>query len=160
MLLPAVVAFAIAGCGYYKTTSRTAKDIKTIAVPFFENKTLEPSLEILVTELIILELINDNTLNVVSEDEADAVLDGSIVEYFNIPFSFNRDLNAEEYHVIITVSVTLFSRRLNEPIWENQTIKGDGSYFIGIEDVPFEAAQIEAVKEITDRILNLTVQDW
>ena len=156
----AVVAVSAMGCGYYSTTPTTAKGIKTVAVPFFENRTTEPGLEILVTELIVRELVDDNTLKVVSEQEADAVLDGSIVEYFNIPFSFNRDLNAEEYHVVITVDVTLFNRRLNEPIWKNERIKGDGSYFIDIPSASFENAQAEAVKEITDRILNLTVQDW
>jgi hypothetical protein len=149
------------GCAY-STTSRTAKGIKTIAVPFFANNTAEPNLELRVTELIIDNLVRDNTLKVVDETEADALLDGTIVEFRNLPFSFNQDLNAEEYHVIVTVQVSLFNRRLNEPIWERKTIKGDGSYFL---DVPtpglaFDDAVNEAISEITERILNLTVQDW
>ena len=161
-LLVFVGALLLGGCGYYGTTSRTAKDIKSIAVPFFENKTPEPNLGIQVTELIIENLIDDNTLSVVSESAADAVLDGTIVSYTNVPFSFNQELNAEEYHVIITVDVTLFNRRLNEPIWKDQKIKGDGSYFLDVSEAGFrfEDAQEEAIKEITDRILNLTVQDW
>ena len=67
----ALLALAVA-CGY-STTSRTAKDIRTIYVPFFENKTSEPNLEISVTERVIQNLVTDNTLKVVSEDGADAV---------------------------------------------------------------------------------------
>lgn len=149
------------GCGY-STSSRTAKGIKSIAVPFFENRTAEPNLEISVTERIIDNLLEDNTLRVVDEADADALLEGSIVIFENTPFSFNRDLNAEEYHVIVTVEVTLFSRTLNEPIWEKKTIKGDASYFPdeSINGITFDDALEEAVKEITERILNLTVQDW
>jgi outer membrane lipopolysaccharide assembly protein LptE/RlpB len=158
----AVLALALAaGCGY-STTSRTAKDIKSIYVPFFENKTAEPNLEINVTNRIIDNLVRDNTLKVLPENAADAVLDGEIVGFKNQPFSFNENLNAEEYHVVVTVVVTLFNRRTNEPIWEKRSFVGDGSYFV--EQVEngrtFEDAVEESVREITERILNLTVQDW
>jgi hypothetical protein len=160
--LAAVVgAVVLSGCAY-STTSRTAKDIKSIHVPFFENKTPEPNLEISVTERIINNLVTDNTLKVVSEDASDAVLDGQIVEFRNAPFSFNQDLNAEEYVVVIKVLVTLFNRRTNQPIWQNQTIEGNGSYFIEqVDDArTFDDAIDESLREITERILNLTVQDW
>lgn len=157
-----LAALWISGCGY-STTSRTAKDIKSIYVPFFENKTPEPSLEITVTERIIDNLVRDNTLKVVSENAADAVLDGEITGFKNQPFSFNENLNAEEYHVVVTVVVSLFNRRTNEPIWEKRSFVGDGSYFleqVGEGQNTFDDAVEESVREITERILNLTVQDW
>lgn len=158
------IALVVAGvgCGYYGTSSRTAKDIKSIAVPFFENKTPEPNLEIIVTERVIDNLVTDNTLSVKDEAYADAVLEGKIVSFQNVPFSFNRDLNAEEYRVVISVEASLYSRRLDQPIWEKQVIKGDGAYFIDTnqEGFRYDDALAEAIKEITDRILNLTVQDW
>ena len=149
------------GCGY-GTTSRTAKDIKSIYVPFFENKTAEPNLEISVTERIITNLVTDNTLKVVNENAADAVLEGEIVDFKNQPFSFNQDLNAEEYHVVIKVVVSLFNRRTNEPIWEKRSFVGDGSYFVETVENgrTFDDAVDESIREITERILNLTVQDW
>jgi outer membrane lipopolysaccharide assembly protein LptE/RlpB len=156
-----VAVTAVSGCGY-STSSRTAKDIKSVSVPFFENNTSEPNLELTVTDRIIQNLVDDNTLSVVDEAESDAVLEGKIKSFENAPFSFNRDLNAEEYHVIVTVEATLFNRRLNQPIWENETFRGDGSYFLDVaqEGFTFEDALDEALSEITERILNLTVQDW
>jgi len=158
----AAVALALAvACGY-STTSRTAKDIRTIYVPFFENKTSEPNLEISVTERVIQNLVTDNTLKVVSEDGADAVLEGQIVEFRNQPFSFNSELNAEEYHVVIRVVATLYNRRQNEPIWQNRAFQGDGSYFVeqSGDGRTIDDAINESIREITERILNLTVQDW
>lgn len=157
LLLPLLLL----GCAY-STTSRTAKGIKSIAVPFFDNQTTEPNLEISVTERIIQNLVDDNTLNVTEEERADAVLDGAITNFSNLPFSFNRELNAEEYHVVITVELSLFNRRANEPIWSRRPIRGDGSYLLDSteEGFSYEDALEEAIKEITDQILNLTVQDW
>lgn len=158
----AVLMCVAGGCGAYSTSSRTAKDIKSIAVPFFENRTPEPNLEIIITEGIIDQLVADNTLKVKDEDAADAVLEGAIVGFQNVPFSFNQDLNAEEYHVTITVNVTLYDRKLNENIWAGKVIRGNGSYFVDVPDQggTYESALSDALKEITDRILNLTVQDW
>lgn len=153
----------LGGCGYYSTTSRTAKDIKSVAVPFFENDTSEPNLEVTITEQIIDNLVLDNTLKVKDEEYADAVLIGVVVEFFNRPFSFDTELNAQEYHVIIKVKATLFDRRKNLPIWENKIISGDGNYFVDAVGDPaqtFDGAVIESVREITERILNMTVQDW
>jgi hypothetical protein len=128
------------GCGY-STTSRTARDIKTIHIQF---------------------LIDDNTLKVTNEDRADAILEGKIVGFVNRPFSFNLDLNAEEYHVEVRVQASLFSRRTNSFIWQNRPFSGDGSYFVDRVEGgnTFEDAVAESIKEITDRILNLTTQDW
>jgi len=151
----------IGGCGY-STTSRTAKGIKSIHVPFFENATAEPNLEITVTESIIQNIIDDNTLKVTDENDADAILEGRIVSFENRPFSFNLQLNAEEYHVAVNVVVSLFNRRTNTAIWKDRALSGDGNYFVdpveGGND--FDGAVAESIKEITERILNLTTQDW
>jgi outer membrane lipopolysaccharide assembly protein LptE/RlpB len=125
--------------------------------------TTEPDLEISVTERIINNLIDDNTLKVIDEDNADASLEGDIVQFTNTPFSFNQDLNAEEYRVTLVVNVTLYNRKLNEPIWQDQRITGNGAYFLDAveeEGLTFDNALEEAIEEITEQILNLTVQDW
>jgi len=158
-----LIAIAASGCGYYSTKSRTAKDIKSVAVPFFVNETSEPNLEITITERVINNLVLDNTLQVTDEAYADAVLTGTIVEFFNRPFSFDRELNAQEYHVIVKVKASLFDRRKNLPIWTDKLISGDGNYFVDAVGDPsqtFDGAVEESVREITERILNLTVQDW
>ena len=63
---------------------------------------------------------------------------------------------------MIKVVATLFNRRTNEPIWADRTFQGDGSYFIVQVGVgrTFNDAIDESLREITERILNLTVQDW
>ena len=159
-ILVACATLLIVACGY-GTKTRTAKDIKSIYVPFFQNRTSEPQLEITFTDGIIQSLVNDNTLKVVPENGADATLDGEIVNFKDQPFSFNESLNADEYHLVITVACTLFNRRTNEPIWQHQQFVGTGSYFLeGNSGRTRADAMDQAIQEIRDRILNLTVQDW
>jgi len=157
-----LAAVILTGCGYYSTTSRTAKDSKSVYVPFFSNETTQPDLDIQVTESIIDDLVDDNTLSVVNEDQADAILQGRIVSFENRPFSFNLDLDAQEYRIRIQVIASLYRRRTNDPIWENRTIAGVSTYFVepieGEND--FDAAVDQAVFTISERFLNLTTQDW
>ena len=134
-----------------------------IIVPFFENQTAEPALEITVTESVIQNLVDDNTLKVTGEDRADAILQGQIVEFQNRPFSFDANLNAEEYRIDISVKATLTNRESGEAIWQNQIFKGHGTYFLDVsenEGNTFDEAVDLAIKEITNEILNKTTQDW
>lgn len=157
------ISLTVGGCGYYSTTSRTAKDIKSVAVPFFVNETSQPDLEITVTEQLINNLVAENILKVTDEEYADAVLNGAIIEFVNVPFSFDNELDAQEYNVVIKVKISLFNRRKNEPVWSDMIISGDGSYYVDAVDTEaqtFDGAVEESIREITERILNLTVQDW
>jgi len=133
-----------------------------VYVPFFSNETTQPDLDIQVTEAVVDDLVDDNTLKVVSEDQADAILQGRIVAFENRPFSFNVELDAQEYVVRIRVVASLYKRRTNEPLWENLTIEGTSTYFVEPQEGEndFDAAVDQAVFIITERVLNLTVQDW
>jgi len=154
-------------CGVYSTKSRVAKDVKSVAVPFFENQSAEPNLEIIFTELLVGALIEDNTLKVTTEEHADAILEGVILggpqEFINRPNSFNQELNAEQYLLRITIVATLYNRVTNEPVWSNKRFSGQATYFLNAtstQGFDFEDARAEAIREITENILNVTIQDW
>jgi len=164
ILLLVVAIMSLASCGYYSTSGRTAGDIKKIAVPYFKNDTAEPDIEIDTTQRIIDALIKDNTLKVVSEDEADAILEGSIIEYKNIPFTFsenNQSIQAEQYRLVIGLNVSLFSKKKNDYIWENKKITAHGDYYLeSTTDQTYEKALENVYNDIVESILSSTVQEW
>lgn len=151
-------------CLHYSTGSRTAGDIKKIAVPYLNNATSEPNIEIEITEKIIDGLINDNTLKVVPEEEADAVLEGNIIDYRNIPFTFSESQNqiqAEQYRLFIGLNVSLLNRKENTYIWENKAIKAHGDYYLEeTAEQNYEKALKNVYNDIVEAILSSTVQDW
>jgi len=162
-LLSIAVIFLLS-CGYYSTSGRTAGDIKKIAVPYFENETSEPDIEIEITQKIIDGLIKDNTLKVVSEDEADAILEGKVIEYRNVPFTFSEstgEIQADQYRLVIGLSVSLFSKKKNDYIWEGKKITVHGDYFLeSTTDQTYEKALENVYGDIVESILNSTVQEW
>jgi hypothetical protein len=160
-----VISFMLAvlpSCGIYSTKGRTAGDIKKIAVPNLANETAEPDIEIKITENLRNGIIRDNTLQVVPEEEADAVLEGTIVEYRNTPFTFNTaDLQAEQYRLVIGLVASLFNPKDNTYIWKDRRIDAHSDYYLETStERDYDKALEEVYKDLVEGILNATVQEW
>ena len=148
-------------CGVYSTKGRTAGDIKKIAVPNLSNETAQPDIETEITTNLRSGLIKDNTLKVVAENEADAVLEGTVVEYRNVPFTFNADLQAEQYRLMIGLNVSLFNPKDNTYIWKDRRIDAHSDYYLETTtDRTYDRALEEVYKDIVEGILNATTQEW
>ncbi|MGM0483616.1 MAG: LptE family protein [Candidatus Krumholzibacteriota bacterium] len=165
LMLAAAVLAAAGSCGYYGTTSRVAGDIKKIYIPYLDNETPEPSVEIEITERIIDGIIKDNTLKVVDEDEADAVLEGSVVKYANEPYTYSerssQNIRAEQYRLTIGIRVSLYDSSGDEYVWENKTLEGKGDYFLeSSQEQNYEDARENVYTDLVDGILSSTLQDW
>lgn len=81
-LLLALPALAVlTNCAGYQLGSskpHQMANVTKLAVPTFKNDTLEPRLEVLVTNALIKKLQADGAYKIVPKDEADAVLYGTI----------------------------------------------------------------------------------
>jgi hypothetical protein len=160
----------VASCGYYSTKGRTAGDIKRIAIPYFKNETAQHDIEIDITNNITSGLVKDNTLKVVPEADADAVLQGTIVKYENIPYTFQESqqnpneqpqLQAQQYRLVIGISVSLYNRKDNAPIWENRKIEAHSDYYLETStERTYDKALQEVYNDLVEGILNATVQEW
>ena len=76
------ICMVTGGCGYSFANSRLSNDYRTVAVPAFKNKSFEPEIHILVTDLLIRELQADGRFRVVDDPgSADLVLRGAITGF-------------------------------------------------------------------------------
>ncbi len=93
-LLLAAGCLLLSGCaGYTLGAHKPAhlRNITKIAVPTFENLTLEPRLASLVTNAVIKQLQNHGSYQIVAKSEAEAVLKGKISNINRT--QFRSDLN-------------------------------------------------------------------
>ena len=79
-VLPLLLATIPSCAGYHAGVSKPhqLKDVVKLAVPTFKNDTLEPRLEVLLTNALIKKLQASGAYKIVKRDDADAVLKGSI----------------------------------------------------------------------------------
>jgi hypothetical protein len=83
-----VCCLALSGClGYHIGPVKPyyLRDVHTIAVPTFKNRTLVPRIEVLVTDTVIKQLQQDGTFQIASGDNADATLSGEVYRIVRLP---------------------------------------------------------------------------
>ena len=93
-LLLAAGCLLLSGCAGYTLGAHKPvhlSHITKLAVPTFENLTLEPRLAVLVTNALIKQLQNHGSYQIVSKGEAEAVLQGKISNINRT--QFRSDLN-------------------------------------------------------------------
>jgi len=162
----------LAGCGYRLGTVLPS-DIRTIAIPTFVNKTMEPGIEMSITNEIISRFQIDGTLRVKELDEADSRLDGEIIEYRREPVRYaGRDFTeVSEYRLYVRVKMMLVDLDTGEPMWEApRYVTGDTTY-IRSGDIqtdeenalasPFEAEQFLTLEEdLARKVVDSVVSGW
>lgn len=76
-----LIGLLLTSCAGYKigaTKPKHLEKIVTLAVPTFDNQTLEPRLAVLATNAVIKQLQADGTYQIATKDRADAVLECTI----------------------------------------------------------------------------------
>ena len=107
-----LLSFLFGGCGGYQlgpATPRYLRNVHSIAVPTFTNNTLEPRLEVLVTNTAIKQFQQDGTFRIANADAADATLKCEIIGVGRTPARSVRGnvLSTTEFSLTLTVKYTL-----------------------------------------------------
>jgi hypothetical protein len=115
-ILGAVFAcFVLGGClGYHVGPVKPSylRDVHTIAVPTFENKTLLPHIEVLVTDTVIKQLQQDGTFQIARNEDADATLRAEITRIDRLPARSvpGNVLQTTEFNLSMHLKYTLVAR--------------------------------------------------
>lgn len=136
LLLIASLALAGGGCfwKYGFTGGGLPSDIKTVAVLPFENLTPEPALTQEITAAVREAVERRLGLRAAGEDQADAVVSGSIQRYDpDLPLTFagqgtTNQVEVTRRMVQITVKVRILNQREGKVIWEQAQLVVQGDY--------------------------------
>ncbi len=124
-----LICAALSGCGYKYATSRLSNDYSTIAIPAFKNKSFEPNIQILVTNLLIRELQVDGRFRIVdAASSADLVLTGAITDFQAQAITLSTSDNIGQFKIAILASASLEETRTGKTIWKNKRLRGSDFY--------------------------------
>lgn len=124
--------------------------IKRIAVPTFVNDTLEPRLQVITTNTVIKRLQMDGSYEIVSQDQADAVLNGVIVGIFRrqARFARNESLASRELRVNLRVEFKLEEKATGIILLKGNST-GTSNIIIGTN---FSIAETQALADAAERL--------
>ena len=163
--LATVFCLALCGClGYHIGPVKPyyLRDVHTIAVPTFKNRTLVPRIEVLVTDTVIKQLQQDGTFQIVSADKADATLDGEIFSITRMPARsvLGNVLATTEFNLALNVKYSLIGRDGKELASPNHAV-GTTSFFVGSDVTTDERQALPlATEDLATRLVSQLSEGW
>jgi hypothetical protein len=163
LLLAASAAGWIGGCAYSFTGTNLPSYVKTIAIPNFEDQTLEPGLGAEVTSGVIDRFIKDGRLKLAADTQANSRLEAKVVKYENKVHNYAPDQTPQDYIVVLTVAATLRDQVKNRDLWKDENIVQTAVYVPGATGgtIGTEAdARAAAIKNLASDLVTRTLEQW
>jgi outer membrane lipopolysaccharide assembly protein LptE/RlpB len=146
LLASLTASVALAGCGYSLRTSMPP-GIQSIHVPVLVNRTQEPGIEDFITQALTQAVVQSGRVRIAANaQEADATLEGSIVEYRLTSLSFDRSANVTSYRLIIGLALTFRDLKQNRVIWKQDRIEERADFQVAGQVTQTLAREEQAVQ--------------
>ncbi len=157
-LATALILPLVMSCGVYTFSPSALGGIKSLAIPLFENQTTESGLREDLTDRLSQAFVDDNTLRVVPEGRADAIIRGSVISYSREAYTYSEAEVVSEYIVRIGINVDFLEKKSGEVIWEEKNMSNWGTYDSATQGE--DEGKEMAIGKLVEDILNKTVKGW
>ena len=163
-----IAAVLSVSCGYHVSghADLMPAEIKAIAVPAFGNSTTRYTLTQRLPMAISRELINRTRYKVVAEpDEADAVLEGNVVNYFSYPTVFDpASGRASGVQLILVLDVRLRDRRKGTILFDRPAMQVQNRYEISADQIAYfeesDAALERASRDVARSVVSAMLENF
>ena len=158
--------FFASSCGYYHMGSMVHPQIKTIAISTIRNDTREPLLTELARTQIAARFQSDNSLKLVSKEEADCILYVRLVKTTNSMRRYNPGYEEDEYrpaefHIDINAEMEVLIPGRSEPLIPKRTVSGGANYQYNVDpQVGRYYGLRQACYDLAGEIVEYTTEAW
>jgi hypothetical protein len=162
-LLAVLTASGCAGYRVGNVSGRNLQGVHSVYVPVARNNSLQPDIQVTVTNSIIRRFNTDGTLEVNQSANADSELDVTITDVQSTPLrsSTNDILVTAQYQLTIHATATYVNRRLGRKIFENVEVTGITSFFTqsNIQEGIRQALPL-AANDLANNTVKLVTEGW
>jgi hypothetical protein len=154
------VVALIAGCGYQQGGLFDA-DVRTVAVPIFENQSFYRGLEFDLTEATIKQIELKTPYKVVGPEVADTVLQGTITGVEQTLLSRGDAGLPQELELRVTLDIEWLDARTGRPLRSREGFEVVGHYVPARRvGQPLEAASHAVAQRLADRVVSMMFEGW
>jgi predicted acyltransferase (DUF342 family) len=149
------------GCTYSFKGGSVPPHLKTIAIPLVEDQSAygDPTLRDSFRNKLVDLFTSDNTLQLTNSNTADALLEGVITDVKDEPVVLQGNEQVAQRRITVKVRMTFQDLKLRKKVWE-KSFSNWGNYPSGGGLTQRNDGVIDAVKKLTEDILNETVAGW
>ncbi len=155
------LALMIAGCGTYRWTSRVPEELRTVAVPVFENQTMSAELGPMISQWTLREFQREGTFKIRRTGDSSIEVQGIITKASRRGVAFDRSygLRASEYRYIVEAKVSIINKKTGKVLQENRPyiaettfLTQSGDLLTGERNAAARIAQ-DMARQIVDDVL-------
>jgi hypothetical protein len=166
-----LAALLFSGCmGYHlgPVKPKYMVGINSVAVRNFKNDTLRARVEVMLADTLIKQIQQDGTYQVKGEDDADAVVRGTLVSVTRAPSRsvFGNVLLTEEYNLIVLCRFTVVKRSTGQ-LLDDRQVQGQTTFFVnGSESIAADINSQDrqalplAAEDMMVRYVSLLTEGW
>lgn len=155
-----LTAILYTNCVKYSFKGALPSYLKTIMIPTFEDRSRWVGLQENLELSVVNAFVQDNTLHVVeNEEDADLVLEGTILPVNTRKTSITPGEVVEEEQLVVSVQIECINKHTNKALWSG-TVSDfgvvSGSATLDERDLAIDVA----VEKVVTEILNRTIAAW
>jgi outer membrane lipopolysaccharide assembly protein LptE/RlpB len=160
---------SLSGCGYHlgEIKPTPMRRVTTIAVPSFKNETLLPRVEAQTADAVAKQFQQDGTYRIESSDQADAILEGTIVSVERQPMRVfaNNVLQTSEFELTVTVNYRVLDRITGAVLMEGKAV-GVTPFFTEADRVNSDLVTNEnmnypiAAQRMAEKLVGKVAEGW
>jgi len=126
----------LAGCANYSWRSTVPSDMRSVAVPTFENRTMSERVGAVVTQSVLREFQREGTCKIARTGSSALEIQGVVTEATRHGVSYDRNYGrqASEYRYIVKVEASLVDKKNGKVLFENRPYVGETT-FLATQDV-------------------------
>jgi hypothetical protein len=146
-----VVSMIAAGCGYHRAqlNNPLLANVRTMAIPYFKNKTFEPEAEKIFTNAFMNEFIESRKLQMVGTNEADVILYGTVRSLKEESIGYNENDKSIDNILQMVIDLQLEERTTGKVLWKRKGMRHGEDYPILDNDIQAsEASKRMALQKI------------
>jgi hypothetical protein len=158
-----LAALALPGCVGYQLGTMLPPGIRSVHVPTFINKTGEPLVETLATQSTIREFQRDGTLIVRTAEDADSIVQVTLLEMKQLPLRYQRtDADTtREYKLVITAEVRFKDLKTDKVVVDGVSVDGEYNFQPGADLTSAKRTAIpEACRDLAHNVVEKIVEHW
>ncbi len=159
---------ALSGCGYTLVGQGSLPaHIETIAIPTFDNMTLEQGVEDVLTQAMIDVYVRSGKVQLVVESAADAILIGTVRSYnADEAIEFNDQNDPLKYRLTATIDIELRDLTNDSSLWKSEEMEGTADflggpdYNLADENENKRIAFAELAEELAETVFALSTEGF
>lgn len=162
-VLAGMVLLLQAGCASYTFRSSVPEEMRTIAVPVFENASGFPEADVAVTQAILREIQREGTFKIAKIDDASLVLHGRVLKSRSEAISYDRNYSsrASEYRYYLTVEFSLWERSTGKVLIRDRRLETGTTFSVrGDMLTSLRDAYPRISKDMAREVIDLLLAQW